>query len=659
MNTEPHTAETNLEGISRAGLSNTTWLMILCLVGFAVYANTLWNGFVYDDHSQVLHNPYLRSFRYLPEIFTSNVWSFIGAQGESNYFRPIMTLGYFFCYQIYGELAYGFHLFNILVHLGVLLALFFVTLRLFGRRDLALGACFLFALHPVHTESVAWIAAVTELELALFYLLTFYFFLRLGDSDAKKRDRFLLGMVGCYTLALFSKEQALMLPLLAVAYEHFFRSDRGLTSWSEKGRRYGFLWLTGAAYVVIRVNFLGTFAPQVQMKTMTFGEVILSAIALVGQYITLLFFPFKLLAFYVFEKSTSFTNPEVLLGLFWLVAVGAGFLYFWRRSRLQAFAIVWFFVTLAPVLNAKLLAANVFTERYLYLPSVGFCWLAGLGMVNLLDWGRRRGPAWRWTVGGSMALVLLFYTVRTVTRNRDWNNDVLLYTKTLARSPDSPHIHNNLGTVYWQKGEVELAEREFLAAARLVPNHAIFLNNLGLIYQHQKKYEEALGQFRASVKKKPYFADAHLNMAETLVELERYEEAELQFRATVALSPLKVRARDQLGKLYMEQERWEEAEEQFRRSIEGERSEKPFDGLGEIYLQRGGTAAAEKFFSQALVYFPEDPRAHAGLGQIRLAQNRPQEAQKHFEQTLLSDPTNLIAQRELEKLRKRNLNSGR
>ena len=150
--------------------------MILCLVGFAVYANTLWNGFVYDDHSQVLRNPYLRSFRYLPEIFTSNVWSFIGAQGESNYFRPIMTLGYFFCYQIYGELAYGFHLFNILVHLGVLLALFFVTLRLFGRRDMALGACFLFALHPVHTESVAWIAAVTELELALFYLLTFYFF---------------------------------------------------------------------------------------------------------------------------------------------------------------------------------------------------------------------------------------------------------------------------------------------------------------------------------------------------------------------------------------------------------------------------------------------------------------------------------------------------
>ncbi len=176
MNTEPHTAETKLEGISRAGLSNTTWLMILCLVGFAVYANTLWNGFVYDDHSQVLRNPYLRSFRYLPEIFTSNVWSFIGAQGESNYFRPIMTLGYFFCYQIYGELAYGFHLFSILVHLGVLLALFCVTLRLFGRRDMALGACFLFALHPVHTESVAWIAAVTELELALFYLLTFYFF---------------------------------------------------------------------------------------------------------------------------------------------------------------------------------------------------------------------------------------------------------------------------------------------------------------------------------------------------------------------------------------------------------------------------------------------------------------------------------------------------
>ncbi len=159
-------------------------LGVLALLAALPYANTLFNAFVYDDNTQVLNNPYIQNFGHLREIFTTTVWSYVGVQGVTNYYRPMMTLGYLLCHQLFGPLAYGFHLVNVLLHAGVTCALFLLTVRLFGHRGLAFVAAGLFALHPVHTESVAWVAAVTDLELTFFYLLTFWFFLGVARPGA-------------------------------------------------------------------------------------------------------------------------------------------------------------------------------------------------------------------------------------------------------------------------------------------------------------------------------------------------------------------------------------------------------------------------------------------------------------------------------------------
>src|SRR5208337_288444 len=154
-------------------------LLITLLVACATlpYLNILFNGFVYDDDIQVVTNPYVRSFLHVKEIFTTNVWSFKAGSPISNYYRPIMTLGYLLCYKLFGMRAYGFHLVSLLLHILVVCLVFVLTERLTGDRVWAFVAGALFALHPVHTESVAWIAAVTDLELTFFYLLTFGFFL--------------------------------------------------------------------------------------------------------------------------------------------------------------------------------------------------------------------------------------------------------------------------------------------------------------------------------------------------------------------------------------------------------------------------------------------------------------------------------------------------
>src|SRR5258707_7037313 len=108
--------------------------LALFLLAFLAYANTLVGSFVYDDNYQVVENPYAHSFRYLPKIFSTSVWSFQGAQGQTNYFRPMMTFGYLLFYQIAGPLPFSFHLANIVLHALIVLLVFFILRRLSGER---------------------------------------------------------------------------------------------------------------------------------------------------------------------------------------------------------------------------------------------------------------------------------------------------------------------------------------------------------------------------------------------------------------------------------------------------------------------------------------------------------------------------------------------
>src|ERR1700716_2342735 len=184
--------------------------LVLFLLACLPYANTLLGSFVYDDHYQVVENPYVHSFRYLPKIFGTTVWSFQGAQGTTNYFRPMMSFGYLLFYQIAGAVPFSFHLASVVLHALVVLLVFCVLRRLSGER-IALIAAGVFALHPIHTESVPWIRGVTDLELAVFYLLTFLFYLRLTDTERVAGNR--IGMCLSFTLACLSKEQAMTLPV--------------------------------------------------------------------------------------------------------------------------------------------------------------------------------------------------------------------------------------------------------------------------------------------------------------------------------------------------------------------------------------------------------------------------------------------------------------
>jgi tetratricopeptide (TPR) repeat protein len=529
-----------------------------------------------------------------------------------------------------------------------------LTERLTGNRVWAFVAGALFALHPIHTEPVAWIAAVTDLELTFFYLLTFGLFLALARPGGGRSEPMLAAMVFAFILALLSKEQAMTLPPLATVYEHFYRRDRSETSPSQKLARYGLLWLVGVAYVLFRIHFLGALAPKEEFRQVTPSQIVLTAIALVGQYVWKLLWPVHLCAFSLFHASKSLFDFRVLAGLLVLFALAALFLVCWRSRdpnvRFASFGIVWFFATLAPVLNAHWLFASVFSERYLYLPSVGVTWLVGLGTSKL--WSRTAPrPAQRRALVLAGLLVAGLFAARIVTRNLDWNNDIALYSQTLELSPDDYNVLNNLGGVYWERGELDKAESAWRRALAINPTFGDVLYNLGLVANERHQHEEAKGFFERAVELEPSVADPHLELGRTYLKMGLRGPAELQLRAAVALSPFNIRTRNELGRLLFAAGRPNEAEEQFRASVRSSPNPLAYDYLGMLSGRRGDVGEAERAFRAALSLDASDSNAHFGLGYIYKAAGRKAEALGQYQAGLVGDPTNEQALAAVQKLR--------
>ena len=646
---------------SRSSIRRSDALLLALLVALAVlpYLTTLHNFFVYDDIPQILNNPYLQNFHHLKDIFTTPVWSFLGGDYPRNYYRPLMSFGYLLCYQFFGPIPWPFHLVNIVLNALVVLVLFFVTWRMFDDRLPAYIASGLFAIHPVHSESVAWIAAVTDLELAFFFLLTFWFFLGLSEWRGRKLILGHLAMAASFALALLAKEPAVTLPVLATLFEHACREDRRATSTSTKLSRYGPLWFLALGYLAFRIHFVGGMAGRSQFPNMGPDVVFFSALQLAGQYVWKLLWPASLCAFYTFHMSTSFSDPRVIAGAVALAALTLLIVLCWKRARLVSFGLIFFLLNLAPVLYSPWMSANTFTERYLYLPSVGFCW--GLGWAGAKLWretaigGYEHQQSWRPRVWGAVAvisaLVLALLCVwRIVRRNRDWHDDERLYKATIAAQPDAYIMRLNLAGIYLDRDDLDDAERELVAADKTAPDYPVILNNLALLNMKRKRYNEALGYLIRSLLKDSKELQPHLFLGELYDQTGQTAYAEKEFRTALVLSPLSVRAHVGLADFYFDHGRLAEAEKEYQESLRVIRTPRGYWGVGLVSWREGKYAEAERAFQQAKALDPASGRAHIMLGLLYTDTKRDREALEELQTGLKSEPGNQQALEAIKKL---------
>lgn len=518
---------------------------IVALAAVAAYINGIQNGFVYDDSVQVVKNYWITSPSYLRDIFTSGVWGF--NRMPTNYYRPLMHISYMAVYHAAGLKPAAFHALNVLVHAGASVMVYAVTRLLLGDKGgtgfraqfPALTAGLIFALHPIHTEAVDWVAGLPDLLMALFCLLSLYFYVRARKTPGSARQWYVTVSLASFMLAALSKEPALTLPLVFAAYDMSARDlPHGLAGYA---RRYGTYIAATAAYLALRVYALGGFAPNPAAGDIGFYAAALKAVLLLGMYIEKLVFPVDLNLYHALPPASGMAllAPAVLVAAFF-----AAMLTSLRKNRMVFFGLVAVLAALLPVLYLPGVGRNPFAERYLYLPSFGLSFLAALAAKKSISGARGVYPA-----AAVVAVVTVLFAAGTVARNPVWKDDLTLWSDVVSKSPSEPVPWNALGIAMDAAGRREDAASCYKEAVKLDPDMAEALVNLGNYYNRAGRLDEAEAQYKEAIVNGDS-SIAHNNLGVVYARTGRYGLAVDEFRAAIKKDAKYVDAYRNLARAY-------------------------------------------------------------------------------------------------------------
>jgi tetratricopeptide (TPR) repeat protein len=570
---------------------------VLCFIQTAGY------GFVFDDQQQIVENPRIRSFANLDKTFTENVWAFRGAQNFSNYFRPMQISTYTATFWAGGLSPFAFHLTNILLNLLVCLAVLWVMMELFSNSTVAVGGALLFAAHPMHTEAVAWIAGVPELGSGLCYFLCIGAYLR-----CRKTERYALVWlaVSCLTFfcSLLYKEMALTIPMIIGIIDVYMlpRETSGPASanWRARIQRWLPFGIALAFYLILRIRALGVFSQAHRQLHMSLEDKLGTMAYLLARYVQKLLIPLRQNAFYLFEPVSRMKPAEWLLPILFLVLCG---LLLWRyanKDRTLMFVVAWILITLLPVLALENVGANVFAERYLYIPSLGFCFLISTLLYRYL--APRKAAA-------ALIVLVVLYGVATVLRNPVWRDDKTLYLNTVSASPDAANICINLATMYGAEGNLREARRYFERALEAHPRTFVQEPDLvvnayfGLSYiaELEGNLQGALKYGREGLKLQPRRIEPYEAFGRLLLKAGDLSGAENCYRSALQFDPNHANVRTALGDVLALKGDWEGAERELRAALKiAPRSVAARVGMGLVYQGRKRWAEALAVLNEAL-----------------------------------------------------------
>ncbi len=577
--------------------------VLIMAAGFAVYANSLQGELLWDDEGLVLHNPYIKDWKWLPALFTNTLQS--GKGDPTNFYRPLQMLSYMADYSLWRLDVVGYHLANVFWHIAAALALFWL-LRLILKNDaLSFLTALFFVVHPVHTEAVAYVAGRADPMAAAFMFSSFALYLR-GPA--------ILAWT-VFFLALLCRESALILPGMLLIYHAAFKKS---ISW----KRFAGYAVTAVVYLVIRQRVLTGVAFEIPKDTTALERLPGFFIAIV-EYLKLLFVPHNLHMEYggiLFPIS----EPKAVFGILILAGLVMWALWSRKRAPLTFFCVSWFVILLLPYSNLYVLNAYM-AEHWLYLPSAGFfILLAG----NLL---RFKKIGW-----GIAAALVIFYSFVTIRQNTYWRTSVSLYKRMLELSPYSSRLYNNLAKAYHDAGQddklVELLEK----AIRIEPQNIEAHINLGNALKHAGRVEESIAAYKRALEINPNHPGSYHNLGVLYKEkLNNPEEAVRYFKKSLELNPHQADTYFSIG--LVEQERGNEAGaiEWYQKAVALDPDNASiYHGLGAAYIRMGRKNEAIAMYENALRADPQYASAYHDLAVIYYSDNQFQKAVFYLDQAI-------------------------
>jgi len=554
---------------------------LVCIVAFLTYAASLGFGFVNDDRLQVVANQHIRSWAAVPGYFTHHVWAGLDAAVIPNYYRPFFYVVFRLEYALFGLHTLGWHLVNVGVHVVATWLVFCFARRLLDSRIMAFVSALLFAVHPVHVESVAWISGITDPLMTVLLLASAIAFLRWNSGDGARWYGWSL-LFGA--LALLTKETAAVLPLIVAAAAYAGYRDNRM-SWGRIAKStLPFVALT-AVYLAVRQIVLHGFSHTASNLTVT--QMVLTWPKILGFYLRQLIFPYSISPYYDMAPVSTASSLGFLLPLALLIALALAFAWALWRSKRRAVLVnilAWTLLPILPVLYVLVFdPGELVHDRYLYASTVGVCLLAALLLQRLSESLRSLWPPQRLQIVVVAILAVLLVAV-TLPNEYYYANDLALFSRAVQQAPGSDVAVINLGTVLMEHGQFARGMQMYQILVNRNPDNAMAHYNLGRAEYSLGHYSLAKNLIGRAIALDPRHPEWWLMYAGTEVKLGKYPQAEASVRRALELNPT--------GPDF-------------------------HVALGAILLAKGDREGAAAAFRKELEIHPGDPRALQGLAQLQ------------------------------------------
>lgn len=484
-------------------LENRIIFFFLFIAIIIVYGNSLNNDFVSDDIAGILTNPDIGKIEYVFSSFTGIIQRMI----------------FYLVSEIFGLVPFYFRLFSIFFHIGTTFLVFSIMHLLYNKK-LAIIVAFLFAVHPILVESVAWISGHPYVENGFFFLFSFFLYL-IGKNNKK----FYYFSVVFFLLSIISMERGFVMFSVFFLYEWFFGNL--------KENLKKLLPFFGICFFIAIIT-LGKIGSRISDLQSTHylqpgtDNLLVKIPTSVATYFKLIFWP-KSLSLYQTEMIFSTWQYQIALLVF-IVYLGT-IIWGYFKCRPISFWLIFFLIPISTTLSPLRIAWAV-AERYVYLSTLGIIFVVGWIIYKFSEKRKFEMITFIifWIIFGSLA-------TRTIIRNFDWKNEESLWFATAKTSPSGPNIHNNLGYIYFQKNENEKALEEFQKAIDINPTYGDAYHNLGNTYYQMKKIKEAEESYRKAIEINPNLWQSHQNLAVLYHESGRSNLAIEEIKKAMEINP--------------------------------------------------------------------------------------------------------------------------
>ncbi|MFQ5672035.1 MAG: tetratricopeptide repeat protein [Nitrospinales bacterium] len=539
-------------------------LAAVLLPTLLVFSFSLNCGFVWDDGRYIQKNPIIKA------ITTENLYKMVRGD-QSPTWHPLTWLSHAVDYRLYRLNPAGHHLSNLIVYVLATACVFYLFALLLrtaapARSDTAvlvgaaLGAL-LFAIHPLRVESVVWIAERKGLLAGLFFCLSLIAWVRYAQVAGSARRIRYAAALGFFLLALMSKPTVVMLPVVLLLLDVFplnrFRGrESGFRIFLEKVPFFALSLIAG----ILAIKGEAEGKALTSFQVLSLGDRLVHMVRSWAFYVEKTLFPTQLTPFYPIPADASVFSVSFLSALALTAGLTGAAIWQWRRGRpLWLGAWLYYLAAGLPIIGIIHAGRHLMADRYSYLPTLSFYFLAAAGMAKLLDGKRFAGP----TLAVAVTVIALFASL-SLHQINVWSNPLAFWRHVTAVFPDRiPIAHNNLGDVYLSKGYYKDAEKEFKTALRALPEFPIALVNLGKVYARTNRFEEAETILRKAIAMAPGSLPGHSVLAKFFVQRGLLDAAEKEFKIALKIQPDSADDHNNLGGVYRAKGLYRQAEREY------------------------------------------------------------------------------------------------